>query len=422
MRKRRAWIRTVSLSACVVLAASAAACGNSTGGSASTGGTTSTNGSSSTTSGTSTPFRVLDITAQSGPIATIAKAQVDGLQAAANYLNAHGGGILGHKIVITIVNDNGSATTAVSDLLSYLSSHPKPNEVDDGEEGTVTSALLPVVASHNLLSFGVDDSAALLADGAKYPDQFLPQDEAAQLPAVVLYLKNHNYTNVGLLQEDDADAAAETPIVTGLLKSDGITYHQATFPESAVTVTSQLSALKADGAQAVIAEVLGPAVGYAIKARTAVGWTVPIIGDPAFSSTAVATLVPASDLKNVFAVVYPDVKYEPPATRSTGVKALLAQLTKDHALPLPASINVASILWDGLMNLEVAAKQAGSITQAKLVAALNHLNKKSTPLYATYPQIYYTPTFHENIYAKNPSIYPIVQEGPVSTGMVKSAS
>lgn len=424
MIESRVWRRLAAVSACLVLAVTAAACSstssstaNKTTSSTSTSSTSSTN----TTKATTQPFNVLDITETTGALTTIAEAQKAGLEAAAAYLNAHTGGILGHKIVITAVNDNGKTTTAVSELDSYLSSHSKPpNDVDDGEEGTIAAALLPVLATHHILSLGVSDAANICATVTKCPEQFVPETAAAtQLKAVGVYVKTKGYTNVGILQIDTSFSANETPTMSKILQTAGAKTEVKTFKLTATTVTSEMSALKAAGAKAIVAEVIGAPVGYVIKARKAIGWTVPIIGDPAFASTAVASLVPAATLKTVYAVVFPDTEYGNPKM-PPGVKTLITQLHKT-GVKITQPLNLYSLLWDGLIQISIAAKQANSITQGKIVTALENMKSSASPLYATYVNEKYSTSSHENV-AANATTYPVAPEGPIVTGQVKAAS
>ena len=57
-------------------------------------------------------------------------------------INEKQGGILGHKIVVKSINDNGNPQTGTSELIKYLSSNPKPNNFYPGAESTLEGALM----------------------------------------------------------------------------------------------------------------------------------------------------------------------------------------------------------------------------------------------------------------------------------------
>ena len=115
MNKR--WITAATL-ACA-LATVAAGCGSSNSSSSARSG----GGSSGTKSSSNTPMTDLFIGDTSGPTKVIGTTHLAGLEAAAAYYNAQGG-IDGHKITIHHYSDNNDSTTAVSDLVQYLSSNP----------------------------------------------------------------------------------------------------------------------------------------------------------------------------------------------------------------------------------------------------------------------------------------------------------
>ena len=158
---------SVMLGSALAVCLGASACSSSGG---STAGSTAGGGSSSPAS--STDFTVLGITAQSGDFAAYGGADVASLKAAAAYLNANGG-ILGHKVQVTIENDDSTPATAVSLLQEYLSDHPAPNDVYPGSESTETQALFPLLGQKNLLAMAGSSGFTELETG-KYPDIFSP--------------------------------------------------------------------------------------------------------------------------------------------------------------------------------------------------------------------------------------------------------
>jgi hypothetical protein len=105
----------------VLLALALSACGGSSSPSSSVASSSSkgaTTGSSATAGG---DFKVLYIGPLSGATAIAGKAEVAGIKAAAAVINGQGG-ILNHHVTVTVMDDGGLGTTAVSQGQQVLSS------------------------------------------------------------------------------------------------------------------------------------------------------------------------------------------------------------------------------------------------------------------------------------------------------------
>ena len=152
-----------------------AACGSSS--SSSSGSTTGSAPAAGTTAASSTgsPFTLLWIGDRSGATKLYGLGELHGLESAVDYINANGG-MAGHHIDLILDDDGGMATTAVTDLIKYLSSHPAPNAVWAGTESDETGALLPVLQQHHILGYAQTDGPDLLQNGSaqKLSDEFDP--------------------------------------------------------------------------------------------------------------------------------------------------------------------------------------------------------------------------------------------------------
>ncbi|MHB1444967.1 MAG: ABC transporter substrate-binding protein [Acidimicrobiales bacterium] len=355
----------------------------------------------------------------SGPTKVYGEADLQGFEAGSNYVNAHGG-IDGAKIVIVQANDNGDAATAVSAFLSYIGSHKNPDEVFMGSESGETAALLPVLAQHHVLSFSSQDGNSELVTGSqKYPYAFSTTSlRKVAGEAAAAWFKQKALTKVGILAEEIDYDQSGTPPVQAALQADGISSVVVNFPFSATDLSSEVSQLKSSGAQAIYFEGIGPAGGYALTARSQLGWTAPFLTDPAASTIDLTTLVSTAQLAGVSEEV---------------------NLTNDGALSLPgvaamqtylraagdSSNNLLSIPgfeWDFQIALADAAHQAGSTSAAALSHALENLSPsaQSDPLYVTAHKIGFTSNTHDNILASTDD-FPIIAAGPVVNGQVKPA-
>jgi branched-chain amino acid transport system substrate-binding protein len=389
----------------------ASACSSSAG-SAAAAATSSSSGN--------TDFTVLGITAQSGDFSAYGEADVASLKAAAAYLNANGG-ILGHKVQIAIENDNSTPATAVSLLQEYLSDHPAPNDVYPGSESTETQALFPLLGQKNLLAMAGSSGFTELETG-KYPDIFSPLGPATEsLTALVAHLKSNGYKSVGLLVEGLEFTQSEVAPLTADLKTAGISYHVSDFQPTALDLTSEVSQLKADSPDALVVLAISASAGYALKARAQLNWNVPVVGDLAFGDTSLVSLVPASDLQGVQAVIYGSSKYLTPSERPPGLTTFLKYM-QPYMNSTISGLPMVTLgrAWDGLMAIAAAAKQANSISATAISKALEDFGDTNNPNFVVFPKIGFTSSYHENNLTTIAD-YPVVQVGTIVGGMLKPA-
>jgi hypothetical protein len=407
--RRRQWPALLAVAAGILVAA----CGSS-----------SSHPRSSTSRGKSqptaqSPFTVLQVIDTTGPTKVYGLIDEASMKAAAEYWNQHGG-ILGHPIKITVLNDNGDESTAVSVTDQYLSSHPKPNMIFAGTSGIDSGGLLPLVKRDHLLDVAVDDGGGVCAQHAQTtcPTAFIPAPpSAAQQVIVATWFKQHHYTKVGILQEEDAFSESETGPLQAALKADGIQSVVASFPPTAVDVKPQISQLKSAGARAVYAEALAAAAGYEASGRAQLGLvsTLPFVFDYGAGSLDLTKLVPVADLQNAYEGI---AKSSDPYVKMPG-RDLLIQFGGPAVTAQP--LIVASFQWEDLLLVHDAAQQAHSIDTDALVNALNHLSPQAQtdPLNTTAPVVEFTPSVHEDVSpAGEYSAYEIVPVGPIRGGLV----
>jgi branched-chain amino acid transport system substrate-binding protein len=387
--------------AALVVAAALAACGSSNSSSSGAVASASSGGSSSSSKGA---INVLDITATSGATAIFGQQETLGMEAAAAYYNAHGG-ILGRKIHITVANDNSDPSTATQIAIQQLAGNSgKYSMVWVGEEGTVSAALIPIVKRYNLFATSVNDGNSACLQANACPTLFtqagpISAGEVTDTAA----LKKAGYTNVGVIAEQGTYDQSELQYMLPDLKAAGIKYTLVTFPPTAVSLTPEMSQLKSAGAQAVFAMTLGPAGGYVLSARAALGWNVPVYFDVAGSTVDLASLVPKSDTSNVTETIQycEDIKHNIPAFNELM-----------HYAPTKLAVNLSCPLagdgWGGVVLLADAAKAAGSLDANSLIKASEGL--KITSNEVSNPEKCWTSTNHEDV-CQGPSYYEVVPLG-----------
>jgi ABC-type branched-subunit amino acid transport system substrate-binding protein len=405
-----------SKSSSAAATSSSASGGSST--SSSGGGGSSTSSSGGGGSSSSAPFRVFFDADTTGPLKAFGEQDLNGIKSVIDFLNAKGG-IDGHHITLDTMSSNGDAATAVSNLVKYLSSNPKPNFVFAGTAGDETAAMIPVTVKDGLLAASVNDGNSQCAKNSQTAcSTFFTVAAPTVTPqkSVANFMASKGIKKVGILAETEAFTQSETPAVTSTLKAKGISVEQSTFPGTATDVTSEMQELKNDGVQAVYAEVLGAPAGYVAAARAKLAWNVPIVYDVAASSMDISSLAPASQLKNTYELIF-RTNDPPIANKLPGIKALVSGAKKYGGVGGVQPINVAAFPWDDLLVVAAGAKTANSISANAIMAAMIKTPTTDPALTLNATQKY-TAAVHENV-AATPSEYPVVPVGPIKNGMVQ---
>jgi ABC-type branched-subunit amino acid transport system substrate-binding protein len=405
-------LRSVIVAAMVVAGAVLlAACGSSSSSSSSSSGGTNTSSGS--------PFVDLVSVDQTGPTKVYGLPELAAIQAAAKVINEKGG-ILGHKVVVKSINDNGNPQTGTSELIKYLSSNPKPNNFYPGAESTLEGALIPVAARHGLLMCAKGDGEELFGPGKVkgYPLGFSVQGTVPPLnEAIAEFFKKKGIKKVGILAGEYAYAEGEIPIITKALDKQGIQHTVVKASLTATSLTPQVDQLKSNGAEAIYAALVGASSGYAFAARAQLGWDVPLVGEGSFSGTDLTKTVPAAQLKNAYITLYPDAVT---TTNVPGIATMKEVMGVDALEKFGVPIDVLGDGWDTLVVCKDGAEKAKSIEPEKIAKALESSGEFTDPLMTEYKSVKYSPEDHEN-FAPKPSDFPIVPVGPFKAGQVTPA-
>lgn len=395
---RQRWPRLLAPTAAVVVSLMVAGCGSGSGG-------------AGVGASADAPIKILAIVDTSGAGKAFGSQQVAGLQAAAAYFNGRGG-ISGHKVSVTVQNDNGDPSTALSLATKALSGGSDYTMVWPGSEGTVDAALIPVMARYHQYSIALTDGNSACAQASRCPNEF-SLSGAASLPEIraAEWFKSKGVTNVGVLAEQISFAQTETPAIKAALKSQGITVEEADFPSSAVSVTAELAKLKSEGAQAVFAEALGPAGGYTLNARNQLGWTAPVVFDLAAASLDITKLAPSSQLTNA----YETGPYCADPAHAKQQLGLIKQHAPSGSWDGSVPCNLSGNGWDAVVVLKNAVAKAKSLDSQALTKATEQLAKAAQvdPLYAAYPRIGYSANNHEDV-LQTPNDFDILPVGPIN--------
>jgi branched-chain amino acid transport system substrate-binding protein len=315
------------------------------------------------------PIKVGIIEPLSGPLASLGNDVLVPTRGFINQLNA-AGGIDGHKLSLTVENDQGNPATAVSEAEQLAS---QGVVVAFGASlGSSLAEALPVLMKDKVVVIDNEATDAYALNTAQYPYYFAVEPVNRQdMQAMVDYAGAHHY-KVGILDDGLPYSANLTSDFKSAAASAGVdVVGTENYSPTAVSLTVQVAQLKAAGATAIetSSESQFPQIYAAMKQ---LGFNVPVLGD------AVTPLVPGAPAGTVAPCPDPLKQGEQPAS------GLLAVANLVTSLGLPTTGMAASPYYrDEVRLYALAVKAANSTDPVAVAAQLEKLNKAAptTPGY-----------------------------------------
>jgi branched-chain amino acid transport system substrate-binding protein len=392
----RRWTVLASTLASISLVAACSSSGGGGGASnANTGGAPSGGGSSSSGGGKPIDIMVSAGTSAQGTLGANANMAVHSVKAAVSVVNKNGG-INGHQVNVTVVDDQGDPTTAVTKLQQQINSGHKPLAWLNSGPSNLSAAVLPVLNQNKIISFNVGPTADS-GNPAKFPLNF---DMSPSSPNYAIafcpYAKQHGWTKVGVLYTDDAYGDVLGPAIKDACVKDGSTVTGIQkFDPTSLDMTAQVQQIKSGNPQVVMLVGYGAEVGYVLKGFTKIGWSVPILGDVAVAATDIVNTAPPKGLLGT--AEEKSLKFQcfqstvaqsnPPANLTTMINALKEQG------PIPASL-VLGYDYDGVQLLAAGAKAAGTVTDTAAIAKAIEGLKAGDAATGVFPQYFFSATSH----------------------------
>lgn len=361
--------------------------------------------------GTFTVYASLAVT---GPLAGIAAANVEGLEAAVDDINEDGG--IGGREVKLVVGDDGADPTKAATLLQEQLDQTDINFVVAGNTSNVGLALLPLLTREGIVSSG---QQAAINDPEAYPYHFgfvIPNPTQTQ--AMADKVKDEGYEKVALLHANDANGTAIGDTYRALFEKEGVDFVDESFAPTDVDMTAQLQRLQAQDPDVLILSGLGAVAGYELQSRTKLGWDIPTLGHTDLGTTDLAAVSGPADWVNVevmtFAVMNPD------AERTAGFDDLMTRLhDADSALDQP--ISQYSVMWDLLHTAKYAFEEAGSDDPKDLQEVYQSLDltADADSPYTFVPYIKYTAESHQLVIEPEDGMV-FIKPGPFVDGLVQA--
>ncbi|HEX3929683.1 MAG TPA: ABC transporter substrate-binding protein [Nocardioides sp.] len=383
----------------------------------------SSNSSSPSSSGGSTgaadtsPYNILAIYGMTGDLEASAVAVNRGVQAAVDYFNSQGG-VNGHKLVLTVKDDQSDPTKAVSILQDAVNSSSPPDDVIPGISSNEGLAMAPVLTRAQIVGLGSASSPAL-DDPTKYP-YFFSQSTLA--PTVVAsgatFIASHpGVKSVAIVTSNDALGEADVPTLQSTFKAAGIATTVKLFDPTASDYTATYQAAAASHPDWVWMDGAGAEVPIMLSSRLKanLGNVPTVIGNVASSGSLTTYAKGTTQLDNTFATLGPMGAYVAPSDRGPELKAMLKALNEQGALAAPLFVYATG--WDyvnyfvnGIQNLN-----GKDVTGPNLKTALETLPDSSDPQFPMYRPTFDTKTHNPQTPA---SLFSFGQEVGSKDGMI----
>jgi branched-chain amino acid transport system substrate-binding protein len=242
---------------------------------------------------------------------------------------------------------------------------------------------MPILTQDKVFSLQVDVSDQTI-DPATHPYAFSLATSSEDFALEVAATTKAHYPNakkIGMIIGNDVNGASLLKGEKPAFEKEGYSVSVEQYdPSTTINMVPQLEALRATNPQVLLASGFGAAAGYILKARSQIGWNIPVVGDAAFSSNPLTSIASASALKGVDVLSSTPQVYKPLSTQSAAFKMLYKAVA-----PKNGAFAVTFLLyefgWDEIMVAQAAAKQAGSFGTAPMTQAMEHLKDTNNPMY-----------------------------------------
>ena len=345
------------------LALSLAACGSDDAGSASAGSTTA---SDSGSCDNGEPIKVGHLAPLTGPSADLGALVKDGVDLAAQDINADGG-VLGRCVEVVLKDDEGDPTKATQ----------AARELVDQEE--VAALIGPVLSSPTAAALEVTSRAQIphmvlsslhaASIPKDYPYAF--SNEVTQLQGVqgmVDFLKSQGYERPVAMAVNNALGTFYADAMPSALEEAGIPLvgDVALNESGAVDVTPLLRPLLSEDPDVLIVfQAAGPDNAAVVRARNQLAPGMPVVGTGAMANVAATGALPVDEMNDVFATGFSqDVAYQEGQEAAIGEEAqefLDAFRAYKETDVLEVSGAQAASAYDQLRNWAAAAEGAEAL-------------------------------------------------------------
>ncbi|GAA4545126.1 ABC transporter substrate-binding protein [Pseudonocardia xishanensis] len=341
------------------------------------------------------PYRVLvtgGVSAQ-GVLAANSGTSILSTKAGADVVNA-AGGVGGRPVEVTVVDDAGDPTQALTRIREAINSDAKPDLVLMSGPSTISAAILPVLNQHDILSF-CGAPTADSGDPGKFPLNFDLSSPADSVAAYVAEVKRRDYTSVGIIHGSSAYGVGIGNGWEKALTEAGVTVvGNEEYDVAALDMTPQLQSLQSRQPQALLVDGYGAPVGYLLQSKDRLGWSVPMMGDLSVSATSLVTNPPPNGVLGTPQVADLTMQVPKGAVKNQGAPPadeMVAAMTRIG--PIPTSL-LNAVNYDAVKLAAAAAADAGSTDPQAMAESVTKESVQEAAKTAVYSRYAFTPTSH----------------------------
>jgi branched-chain amino acid transport system substrate-binding protein len=319
------------------------------------------------------PFRVLLSAGQSaqGTLATNAKSSTLAVQASADVLNENGG-VDGRQIEVTIVDDAGDPTQAVTKLREAINSDEKPDLYLNTGPSTLAAATLPILNQNGILSFNMGPTADsfdpevnplnfdLSPSASDYIEGFLPHLEEAGYETIGIIHGNSAYGTTFGGAAEDAFAEAGFDVVAN-----------EEYDTAALDMTPQLTSIQSKEPDVLVVDAYGAPVGYLLQSKERLGWDVPVVTNNSVAATGLISAEPpngvlgTAQVENMVMQVFQSCVFLPEDQQGAATTEMIEAMT---SLGTIETTLIQAYNYDALRLVAAAAESIGSSDDAEALA------------------------------------------------------
>ena len=319
------------------------------------------------------PYVIGATVSESGPGSSLGRPEADSMQLAVDEINK-AGGVQGHPLQITILDDGSDATTAVNNFRKLIDQHPIAIL---GSSLTQTSlAMVPLAMQAQIPMISYASSAQVIQPVGDRRWIFkMPITDFHTAQAMQIYMKKKGWTKVAVIYRNDDYGKTGLSHFRDAGKSFGFEVVDAEpIDARASDATTQLTHIKAANPQAVVVWTTLPSANVIIKGYRELSMPYPILySDGAatgvFLQQAGATLNGAYIASTKINVVDTMSDNDP---QKKLLQHYIASFVQNYPKDAPVSI-FGGFGYDGVYVLAEALKNAKTSDPEKLRTALEHV-------------------------------------------------
>ncbi|MGD1066376.1 MAG: ABC transporter substrate-binding protein [Vulcanimicrobiaceae bacterium] len=319
------------------------------------------------------PYLIGAAVSESGPGASLGRPAADSIQLAVDEINA-AGGVDGHPLKVTILDDQSDPTTAVNDVRQLLDAHVI---AIIGSSLTQTSmAMVPLVQQAGIPMISLASSAQIIEPVTEHKWVFkMPITDTRVAAKMQAYMKRHGQTKVGFVYRNDDYGKTGLQHFNDAAGGAFTVVDPQAIDSKASDATTQLTHVKAANPEAVVVWSTLPSVTTVMKGYRELNLPYPIyFSDGAANGAFLEQAGPGID--GAF-IVTTKVTIADQLPASDPQKKILdryiADFTKQYPKDLPVNM-FGGFGYDSVEILAAALGRAHSSDPAKLRDTLEHIS------------------------------------------------